>query len=1068
MKRFFMLLTAALLLGATGCTSDNDVDNNTEPQPSTITLDSSAADFTANGGAEEITFIASGAWSAEVINSRADGWCSVEPMRGEAGSGKITITTLANDTPDDRTASVIIKTGTASETVKVSQKQKNALTLTASRFEVSAEGGEVTIEIKANVDYEYVIDKSAEEWISYAGTRALKTSNLCFKVAQNEEVEKREGVITIRSGSLSEQVTIYQEGEKPAIVLSKSEYIVSAAGETIAVEVKSNVDVSVEIQADVDWISENTTRALSTNTYRFDIAENLSYDQRTAQILFTNKANNLTESVTVIQSLEDSIVKEILKNEREALIAIYNALDGENWTNNENWCSDKPVQEWYGVIVNNEGFIESLRIMGDGYNVVGSIPKAIGNLTKMKNFTIEGVLDSISEELYSCKELEDLYIGILLPEDFYEDYIVEDYPLTNIFSPKIGNLKRLKSIFFTGMFAGEIPAEIGECQSLEYILINGTYVYGQIPESLSNIQTLQFIDLCCNQLTGNLPTFSECKNLCHIELGSNDLTGTIPCEWGRLPLQHVGLSGNQLSGDIPGEWAESDFFRLCWPDIICGGNFNKIAVAAPDFYAVDINGNIITSDEEYAKNKYTIIVRYPPMLSYAQPNYYFYNYTYPQLMRIYEKYAKDGVEIIANGWFDKEDIRLWNFPWKVFLSTEGENRFYAGGSQCFYFPDAPLGTPLLAVIDETRHIVYDSLRDTISLLEFFDNEFSAIYYSSDYSQDGKVTALQTATVGEGIDVVLMGDGYSDRQIADGTYRSVMERAYNNLFTEEPYRSHKEYFNVYYVNAVSATEGYDYGNTAFAGYFGDGTLVGGDDNAVFTYAQKAISAERMDEALLVVMMNSENYAGTCYMYYPTSSAGYGTGVSVSYFPVGADEATFAELLHHEANGHGFSKLADEYAYDYMGEMPSDQVATYREQQSGWGWWQNVDFTSDAEAVLWARFLDDSRYAGEGLGLFEGGLTYWSGVWRPTENSIMRYNTGGFNAPSREAIYKRIHHLAYGDSWEYDYEEFVAWDAINRTEAAAAARRAAAHAQKGRYVRQMPAPPVVVGRSWREAK
>ena len=44
--------------------------------------------------------------------------------------------------------------------------------------------------------------------------------------------------------------------------------------------------------------------------------------------------------------------------------------------------------------------------------------------------------------------------------------------------------------------------------------------------------------------------------------------------------------------------------------------------------------------------------------------------------------------------------------------------------------------------------------------------------------------------------------------------------------------------------------------------------------------------------------------------------------------------------------------------------------------------------------------------------------------------MRYNTGGFNAPSREAIYYRIHKLAYGDDWEYDYEKFVEWDAKNR--------------------------------------
>ena len=337
------------------------------------------------------------------------------------------------------------------------------------------------------------------------------------------------------------------------------------------------------------------------------------------------------------------------------------------------------------------------------------------------------------------------------------------------------------------------------------------------------------------------------------------------------------------------------------------------------------------------------------------------------------------------------------------------------------------------------------------------------YISTDYSQDGKVTALQTATVGDGIDIVLMGDAYSDRQIENGTYKTDMEYIYSNLFTQEPYKSFKDHFNVYYVNVVSATEGYEYGNTTLDGYFGDGTLVGGNDNTVFNYALNAISEHNMDEALIIVAMNSDNYAGTCYMYYPTYTTGtYGSGPSVAYFPKGGDATTFAQLLHHEACGHGFAKLADEYAYDYMGTIPSDYVSEIQSQQADWGWWKNVDFTNDPTSIRWSRFINDSRYANEAVGAYEGGLTYWSGVWRPTENSIMRYNTGGFNAPSREAIYYRIHKLAYGDSWEYDYEEFVKWDARNRAEAP---RRSAAR-KPANY--RPTHPPVIMNKTWKDAR
>ena len=387
-----------------------------------------------------------------------------------------------------------------------------------------------------------------------------------------------------------------------------------------------------------------------------------------------------------------------------------------------------------------------------------------------------------------------------------------------------------------------------------------------------------------------------------------------------------------------------------------------------------------------------------------------------------------------------------------------------------FYPDAIL--PSVTVFEsKSKTVVFtDVIQDRNAIIDFFEEKFGNIeqdnYTSTDYSQDGVVTTSQTATKGDGIDIVLMGDAYSDRQIADGTYKTDMEYIYNNLFTEEPYKSFKDHFNVYYVNVVSATEGYEYGNTALDGYFGDGTLVGGNDNAVFDYALKAISEEEMDEALIIVAMNSDNYAGTCYTYYPTYTAGtYGSGPSVAYFPKGGDATTFAQLLHHEACGHGFAKLADEYAYENMGAVPSNYVSEVKAQQSSWGWWKNIDFTSDLANIRWSRFINDTRYANEGLGAYEGGLTYWSGVWRPTENSIMRHNTGGFNAPSREAIYYRIHKLAYGDSWEYDYEEFVEWDERNRTTTATAAQRGVPYKHSSLKPTH---PPVIINKSWRDAK
>ena len=334
------------------------------------------------------------------------------------------------------------------------------------------------------------------------------------------------------------------------------------------------------------------------------------------------------------------------------------------------------------------------------------------------------------------------------------------------------------------------------------------------------------------------------------------------------------------------------------------------------------------------------------------------------------------------------------------------------------------------------------------------------YVSVDYSHDGEVRKVQTASEGTGIELVFMGDAFSDRQIADGTYDAVMDKMIDAFFGEEPYTTLRPLFNVSVVDVVSSTEGYEHGGNRLECWFGGGTYVGGNDDTCVEYACKAVPREKIDNTLIIVAMNDYSYAGTCWMYYP-SDGDCGNGLSVAYFPLGTDDEMLAQLVHHEAGGHGFSKLGDEYAYESQGTIPRSEIDNMNQSTLPYGWWKNCDFTSDPAKVKWSRFLADERYQYDGLGCFEGGLTYWSGVWRPTENSIMRYNYGGFNAPSRESIWYRAHKLAYGDDWQYDYEAFVAYDAINRKTSADAASSRIFHPG---FVPTHP--PVVIPHSWRD--
>ena len=303
--------------------------------------------------------------------------------------------------------------------------------------------------------------------------------------------------------------------------------------------------------------------------------------------------------------------------------------------------------------------------------------------------------------------------------------------------------------------------------------------------------------------------------------------------------------------------------------------------------------------------------------------------------------------------------------------------------------------------------------------------------STDYSADRTVRILQRATEGNGLPIVLMGDGFLDTEIEDGTYDEVMNKAMENLFTEEPLKSLRNYFNIYSVTAVSRSNRFEGYNTAFGCQMAGGmsTLITGNDENVIDYIQ-CIENIDLYETLAVVVLNSPSYAGTTYFGYYNENNQV-TELAIAYCPIIYDleNESFRQVLVHEAVGHGFAKLEDEYSYEQNGKISSSEISSVKMLQS-YGWAQNVDFTQDENTILWSSFLKDSRYSSEGIDIYEGGCTYMSGVYRPTEDSMMNTNTCGFNAPSRKAIYDMV--MRRGENRETTYEEFADFDSRNASQ------------------------------------
>ena len=885
-KRFFYLFPLFILLLSVVCSCKDDNNEPTPPEPSPeITIPSSEnlnPVLSQEGGTVSISFTATADWTASLVNTRAESWIAVTPSSGSKGKNEITITTTANESYDERNATVVLKCGSDSKNIVVTQKQKDALTVTSSKYEVASKGGNISVEVKANINFEV---EARADWIKQQTekTRALTTSNLNFTIEPNETGDKREGEIIIKSGELSETIKVYQ-GFEDFITLTKKDFTIPEEGGNVDIEIKSTLDYEVKMLSDIDWITEIQSRAVSTHTHHYTISPNETYDSREAKIVFYNpKDENVADTVSIYQMYKGAILiarneyqfgidggtlnlavqtnlefdvevsdtwiqqvqptralteynlsfaiskNTVVKDregtitvkdknsdkkqvvtikqsridlEREALIALYKATNGDNWTNNTNWCSDKPVSEWYGISAhNNPTRVMTINLMNN--NLCGTIPDGIGNLSSL--------------------------IGLYLSANH---------------------------------LTGEIPNSICELTSLESLGLDHNDLIGKIPENIGNLE-----------------------NVTQLGLNGNNLEGNLPESMGKMSnLKFFYASDNRLSGNIP----------------------KKV--------------------------------------------------------------------------LDHSNWKYWNPEQYIFEQQSG-------------------------------------YKLTVNPKD--------LYSSTDYSMDGEVSILQTHTKGNGIKIVIMGDQFVDMDmVSGGLYETKANETMEHYFSIEPFKSLRDFFDVILIKAVSKNNQM-IGETAFSTEWVGNNLILFDTEKCMRYVQKALKTDVLDNIQVIMLQN-------CHTYNSTTGLEH-NGFSIANCPFTQNETEgFAYMVRHEACGHGFGYLEDEYITSSSPSPSIKDIEYYTQRYEKFGRNANIDFTNNLKNIRWAHFINDSRYYNEKLGAYEGAV-WTKGVYRATETSIMSIDYSGlFNAPSREAIYKRAMKLAYGDSWTYDYEEFVKFDTQGRAD------------------------------------
>lgn len=296
-----------------------------------------------------------------------------------------------------------------------------------------------------------------------------------------------------------------------------------------------------------------------------------------------------------------------------------------------------------------------------------------------------------------------------------------------------------------------------------------------------------------------------------------------------------------------------------------------------------------------------------------------------------------------------------------------------------------------------------------------------------YAEDEYIT-LQKASKGNngGINIVFLGDGYDASNIADGTYLKDMQEGMEHFFGIEPFTTYRNYFNVYTALSLSTETGVGTVNTIRYNRFNT-TYTGGvglrcDYDAVFEYALKAptVTPSNLDQTLIVIIPNSTDYGGICQIWE--------SGAAIAFAPKSTYGYPFDSrgVMQHEAGGHGFGKLGDEYIYhnafiDFCSCTCCGHVDAINSAKA-LGWYDNLELTGKTHKVGWSHLIFHPQYSGV-VDIFEGGYMHTRGVFRSEQNSCMNNDIPYYNAISRESIVKRIKRYA-GEP--YSFEEFVRLD------------------------------------------
>ena len=311
MNKFIYLFAMILSLSLWSCGKDDDgVDDPNNPNnpgnPDNVTLELSTKDlvFEAQGGELTFDITCNADWT---ITNESD-WCTLDMTSGN-GNATVKVSTGVYEENEDRNTVLTVKAGDTPQTLTVTQKHEDALILSKDKFDVPQAGDNITIELRSNIECALTIPSRFQEWISESPSgKGMETKTFNLTIKENEAFETREGFVIISGNELKDTVHIFQVANERTLILTQDTYDVPAAGETLEVKLKTNVDYNMEIPDVYSWVKRSYARALRTDKIQIEVLENKSYDNRQAIVIFQDRNSDLTDTLYIFQTQMDALI----------------------------------------------------------------------------------------------------------------------------------------------------------------------------------------------------------------------------------------------------------------------------------------------------------------------------------------------------------------------------------------------------------------------------------------------------------------------------------------------------------------------------------------------------------------------------------------------------------------------------------------------------------------------------------------------------------------------------------------------------------------------------------------